>query len=151
MILAAIAVGALWALLIVRWFRKRGTARARLLAREQNTPLGHLLAPAPGSAVWVEETPGLFSHDWVSPTTGSPAGALLAGARSAWLGLRCEPADCDGFAERVSGDTCTGPEDCFFPCPEEMGIDPEAFPGGPGGRGNCGCGTPYDGRYDQEP
>lgn len=40
---------------------------------------------------------------------------------------------------------CEG--ECYFPEPVEMGIDPESWPGGPDGRGNCVCGRQYDGRY----
>jgi hypothetical protein len=45
-------------------------------------------------------------------------------------------------------DACPTPGDCYFPFPEELGCDPEVFPGGPDSRGNCSsCG----GRWDDQP
>jgi hypothetical protein len=44
--------------------------------------------------------------------------------------------------ERVAMEPCPDGEH-YFPFPEELGCDPESFPGGPDSRGSCACGTAY--------
>jgi len=92
------------------------------------------------ATVWMAEGDEINKRiqdtNWVAPRTDINWGAdeFPTADAATW---RAE----DSGAADVDADEFWGGH--FFPEPEEMGCDPEAFLGGPDNRGDCGCGVTY--------